>query len=630
MRDEPCGVSHHARVGPQMVTGKQIVCLASINWEFNWQGHQEVMARFAAAGNTVLFIENTGIRMPGWRDLPRLRQRLRDWRKGVQGIRQVRENLYVCSPIVLPFPYSRIAQAINRWFFMRTIRRWTNLLGFERPIVWTFLPTRFSVTLIDELDPELLVYYCIADFEQVGPARKIRRVERQLLRRADVVFAQGEVIAQRCRAHHPYPVHIFPFGVSLERFQQEEGAPIPDDLRPIPSPRLGYVGALQRHVDGPLLQELANRHPDWQLVIVGPEVEEFPYALQGPNIHKLGARPHETIPAYIAGFDVCLIPYELNSYTQTVYPTKLTEYLIMGKPVVSTPLPEVLAFNGRHRELVSIGRTCEEFEAQIRRALQEEGHNGRAQERVEAATQQGWATRVEAMDQIMAARLRDSEQLRSAQWPELLRRYTRATLRRTLRLVIGCGLLYLGLFHTPALWWLASPLKIVESPVPADAIVVFAGGVGESGIAGQGYEERVQHAVELYQQGYAPQIIFSSGHTFAFRETDLMQALAISLGVPGKAIILENQAGNTVTNVQFTHDILMQHGWRKALLVSSPYHMRRAVRVWRKQAPEVTVISTPIPVSRFYGGGSTVQLKQIQAIFHEYLGILYYWWKGYL
>ncbi len=612
-----------------MLHGKHIICLSSINWEFNWQGHQEVMVRFAAAGNTVLFIENTGIRAPRLRDLSRLRQRFRDWRKGTQGIRQVQDRLYVCSPLVLPFPYSRIAQWLNRRIFMGTIRRWVRLLGFERPILWTFLPTRFTLMLIDELDPELVVYYCIADFERLGPARKIQRAERLLLRRADVVFAQGEMIAQRCRRHHAHPVEIFPFGVNLERFQEYRGEAIPEDLQRIPSPRVGYIGALQRHVDGSLLQELARRNPDWHLVIVGPEVEEFTYDLEGPNIHKLGARPHETIPAYIAGFDVCLIPYELNSYTQTVYPTKLTEYLIMGKPVVSTPLPEVLAFNDRHRELVSIGRTCEEFEAQIRRALQE-GHNGRVQERVEAATQQGWATRVEAMDQIMAARLRDSEQLRSAQWPDLLRRYTRATLRRTLRLAIGCGLLYLGLFHTPALWWLASPLKIVESPVPADAIVVFAGGVGESGIAGQGYEERVQHAVELYRQGYAPQIIFSSGHTFAFRETDVMQALAISLGVPHEAIILEHQAGNTVTNVQFTHAILTQHGWRKALLVSSPYHMRRAVRVWRKQAPGITVINSPIPVSRFYGDGHVVQWRHVRAILHEYIGMLYYWWKGYL
>lgn len=612
-----------------MLCGKQIICLSSINWDFNWQGHQEVATRLAAAGNTVLYVENTGIRVPRWRDGPRLLQRIRDWRKGTGGIRKVQDKLYVCSPLILPFPYSRIAQRINRWMFMGTIRKWTSLLGFERPIVWAFLPTRFTLALIEELDPELVVYYCIADFAQVGPARKVRCAEQELLLRADVVFAQGEVLAQRCRSHHPHPIHIFPFGVSLEQFDQSREREIPEDLQRISLPRLGYVGQLQRHVDGRLLQHLADNHPEWHLVIVGPEAKDFPYTLQGANIHKLGPRPHEQMPAYIAGFDVCLIPYALNAYTQTVYPTKLTEYLIMGKPVVSTPLPEVVAFNERHQGMVSIGRTCEEFEAQIRQALLEV-RNGRASERVSAARQQGWAARIEAMSRVITRRLDETELMRSAQWSELLRRHSRTVLRRALGLAVRCSLVYAALFHTPALWWLASPLKVAQPPAQADAIVVFAGGVGESGQAGQGYEERVQHAVALYQQKYAPRIIFSSGHTFTFRETDVMRALAISLGVPDEAIMLEHQAGNTVTNVQFTHGILTQHGWRTALLVSSPYHMQRALRVWRKQAPEVEVIAAPIPFSRFYGNESGVEWRQIQAVLHEYIGLLYYWWKGYL
>ena len=234
------------------------------------------------------------------------------------------------------------------------------------------------------------------------------------------------------------------------------------------------------------------------------------------------------------------------------------------------------------------------------------------------------------MSKVMTQRLQETEQMRNTQWSELLQRHSRAALRRALRLVMGCSVLYLGLFHTPALWWLASPLKIVEPPDRADVIVVFAGGVGESGKAGQGYEERVQYAVTLYQHQYAPRIVFSSGYTFALKETDVMKALAISMGVPETALLVEHEAGNTFENVVFTHHMLQEHGWHKALLVSSPYHMRRALQVWRKQAPEIAVIATPIPVSRFYGNESGVAWRHVQAILHEYIGMLYYWWKGYL
>ncbi len=97
-----------------MLRGKQIICLSSIDWDFNWQGHQEIMTRFAAAGNTVLYVENTGIRMPRWTDLPRLRRRVQAWQQGPGGIRQVQDNLYVCAPLVCPFPHSQVVQRLNR------------------------------------------------------------------------------------------------------------------------------------------------------------------------------------------------------------------------------------------------------------------------------------------------------------------------------------------------------------------------------------------------------------------------------------------------------------------------------------------------------------------------------------
>ena len=99
---------------------------------------------------------------------------------------------------------------------------------------------------------------------------------------------------------------------------------------------------------------------------------------------------------------------------------------------------------------------------------------------------------------------------------------------------------------------LAEPLKVVESPQPADAIVVFAGGVGESGRAGGGYQERVKQAVDLYRQGFAPHIVFSSGFVFAFHEAEVMRALAIDNGVPADAIMLETHAANTYENVVYS------------------------------------------------------------------------------
>ena len=109
-----------------------IICISSIDWDFIWQGHQEIMSTLASQGHRVLFIENTGVRAPKVRDLPRLRHRLRNWWRGTKGFREERPNLVVYSPIVLPLPYSHVARWINRWLLLRSLRRWMRVTEFHR------------------------------------------------------------------------------------------------------------------------------------------------------------------------------------------------------------------------------------------------------------------------------------------------------------------------------------------------------------------------------------------------------------------------------------------------------------------------------------------------------------------
>jgi len=124
-----------------MIQNENIICISSIDWDFNWQGHQEIMATFARQGNRVLFIENTGVRFPTLRDLPRIRKRITQWRRSTQGFREVQKNVWVFSPLVLPFPYARWARWINHWLLLWALRPWLSAAQFHDPIIWTFLPT---------------------------------------------------------------------------------------------------------------------------------------------------------------------------------------------------------------------------------------------------------------------------------------------------------------------------------------------------------------------------------------------------------------------------------------------------------------------------------------------------------
>jgi len=340
----------------------------------------------------------------------------------------------------------------------------------------------------------------------------------------------------------------------------------------------------------------------------------------------MGQQPHARIPEFVASFDVGIIPYHLTDYTKTVYPTKLNEYLAMGIPVVATDLPEIRRFNAEHGEVVTVARDAEVFIGAIREAM-EKTSPAEAERRIEVARQNDWEARIGQMsdliDEALAARRAAGER-----WEESLRRLYRTARRRIAR-SLGVGLVaYLLLFYTPFVWLFAEPLRVVDQPEPADAIVVFAGGVGESGKAGGGYQERVKQAVDLYRAGYASSVIFSSGYTFAFRETEVMWELAVAHGVPASAIILETKAANTYENVAFVREILTRQESQRILLVSSPYHMRRALLTWRKVAPDITVISTPVPANQFYERNWGASLEQIRGILHEYAAIVAYWWWG--
>ena len=612
-----------------VLRGHDIVCFSSIDWQFIWQGHQEIMSTLAASGNRVLFVENTGVRRPSFRDLPRLNQRVRNWWRGTKGFRRERENLYVYSPLLLPFPYSWLIRRLNRSLLVRALQRWMRAAGFGRPIVWTFLPTPLVRDAIHDLEPLATVYYCIDDFASSSPAAgRITKSEEQLFAEVDLVFVTSENLQKRA-SKFTDRVHLFPFGVSFRKFEQVRLAPdgIPPDLAALKRPVVGYVGGIHQWIDFELLTSTARRMPDTSFALVGPLQVDADPADGAANVHVLGARPHDDIPRYIKGFDVGIVPYVLSEYTANVYPTKLNEYLAMGVPVVATDLPEIRRFNAEHGNSVAVAANTEQFAAAIADALVPSA--GERARRIDVARENSWSTRIAKMSALISDTV-ETNRNRTEPWEARLRRVYRRARGRVIGASLAAGLACFLVFFTPFLWNVAEPLRLTAAPVPADAIVVLAGGMGESGRAGGGYQERVKAAVDMYHAGLAPRMVFVSGYVFAFREAEIMRDLALSLGVPATSIALETRASNTYEAVVSVSGLVNDRRWTRILLVSSPYHMRRAVLVWAKQAPDVQVVPTPVAQSQFYAHDRGASFDQARGILQEYLAIVYYRHKGWL
>lgn len=622
-----------------MIKNEDIICISSIDWDFIWQGHQEIMSTFARNGNRVLFIENTGVRKPTMKDIFRLKKRITNWLKSIKGFRKEADNLFIYSPVALPFPYSKFASCINRRLLIEPLKRWMKAMSFRDPIVWTFLPTSIALDMIDEFDDrKLLVYYNIADFDALSDnPKKLKKAEEALIKKCDIIFAQGKAIADKCGKFNSN-VHIFPFGVNIEVFEDflsRSLRPELKDLKGVRRPIIGYVGGIHKHVDIPLINYMAKSHPEWSIVLIGPRQVDTQEMEAAPNIFTLGKKRFEELPAYIDRFDVCTIPYLVSEYTRTVYPTKLNEYFIMGKPVVSTALPEVEALNEENNNITSIAKTHKEFVQLVEKALAPDTAKALS-DRLAMARKNSWSERIEQMSSFMEEAIERKKGGSPANWQDKFLRLYKETKHNAIKGLAVILAAYLLIFYTPIIWVLARPLVISEEPKKADAIIVLGGGVGESGKVGQGYEERVEYAVELYKKGYAGRIVFSSGYTHIFKETLVMKALALSLGVPESAIILENRASNTYDSVLFTKEIVDKEHWNRVILLSSPYHMLRVSKVFVKLGGGIHVSYTPIPKSSFYAHDNSgffrkkINLKQINGIIHEYVGIVYYWLHGWI
>jgi len=614
-----------------MLKNENIICISSIDWDFIWQGHQEIMSTFAKNGNRVLFIENTGVRVPGIRDISRVKSRIKNWLKGVKGIRKEMENLYVYSPIALPFPYSRIARFFNRYLILPILERWMKAANFSNPVVLIFLPTPLSLDIVESLIKKLVIYYCIDNFSASSrSAKNIRKSERKLLEKVNLVFATSKELERYCSRYNN-KVYNLPFAVNFNEFQRIRLQDIEnlEELKNIRSPIIGYVGGIHKWIDKSLVKKLAKKNPDYSFVFIGPIQSDISSLSSLKNVYFLGKKEHDRLPIYIKCFDIGMIPYLITDYTRNVYPTKLNEYLALGKAVISTELPEIISFNKQFGNIVDIASDLEGFDMLIKKLLSENSSD-LINRRIEIAKQNSWTFRIEDISRLIENEIEKKEKDVELEWKENLINFYNLARKKMLKAATFFILVYFLVFKTSFVWFLANPLKIVNFPKNVDAIVVFGGGVGETGNPGKSTVERARYATELYHKGYSDKIIFSSGYTYEYNDAENMRLFALSMNVPGEDIILEQQANSAYENVMFSKEILDKFRWGSILVVSSPYNMRRLQFVFKKQAKNIRVTYAPVKKSQFYDrtGGTTI--GQIKAIIHEYLGIVYYWLKGYI
>ena len=347
-----------------MIEGRTILCFAS-GYEAPPTSKHHVM-HLLAERNRVLWVNYHASRAPSATssDLAYI------WRKLGQvfrGLTNPRENLWVLTPLVLPLPGSTLARRVNRWMLVRSVRRALRRIQ-EGPLqIWTFAPD--VAYLLADFRAETVLYYCVDDFASFSgyDHEQVSRNEEELCRKADLVVACSGALEQNRKSWNPSMV-LVRHGVEYGHFARalSDGLTEPEDLRGIPHPRLGFFGLIRDWVDVNLLAQVARLRPEWHIVLIGNSTVDLSPYRGLANMHFLGARPYEQLPAYCKGFDVGLVPFVINDLTRAALPIKLREYLAAGLPVVSTPLPELASLADLVLSAADAQQTVTAVEAALR------------------------------------------------------------------------------------------------------------------------------------------------------------------------------------------------------------------------------------------------------------------------
>jgi UDP-galactopyranose mutase len=327
-----------------------LICLSHLRWDFVYQRPQHLLSRFARR-RRVFFCEES-IFVDGETHLE---------------ISPREDNLFVLVP--------HISHADRENGNIADIQRamldeMLDSQNIENFVLWFYTP--MAMDYAAHLEPLVTIFDCMDELSafKSAPPELIEN-EKRLLKKADLVFTGGQSLYEAKKEKHRR-VFAFPSSIDAAHFNQARNIEEePNDQKSIARPRLGYCGVIDERINVELLGEAASLRPDWQFVMIGPVVkisdEDLPRL---ENIHYLGGKNYQELPAYLSGWDVALMPFALNESTKYISPTKTPEYLAAGCPVVSTPIRDVVRPYGE-LGLVHIARTAEEFVAACEKALLE-------------------------------------------------------------------------------------------------------------------------------------------------------------------------------------------------------------------------------------------------------------------
>lgn len=384
---------------------RDIVCFAGADWSTPlWTNRQHIMSRLSK-NNRVLYIESVGFRTPNFASGSDWRKIISKIKRIFSPIRKISDNLYILSPLAVPYYNNGLVNFINKRLLFFQVNRAQKKLDFKHPILWSYLP--HAIWLIGKIDFNCVVYHCVDQHAEIpGVASAwLSGIEKSFLKKCDVVFVTSLKLYESKKKYNKNTYYL-PNVSDFSHFSKANRADtmVPDDIKDIKHPVIGYIGNICDHkVDIDLVIYIAKTLPEYSFVLVGPIWEnnheisqKIDVARHQNNIFLLGLRTYEVLPNYIKSFDICMIPHKITAYSQSSFPIKIHEFLASGKPIVTTDLPSLIDY----ADIIYVAADQNEFVTKINAALAESDSQVR-ERRINISSRNTWESRIKSMEEII-------------------------------------------------------------------------------------------------------------------------------------------------------------------------------------------------------------------------------------
>lgn len=375
-----------------LLRGRDLICF-SHDWGGDPLSKTHLM-RILARDNRVLWVNSIGYRTPtaSKADITRAFKKLK---AATSPLREPERNIFVLNPLAVPVYGQQRIHDLNRRLLRFQVKRAMRQLGFQRPINFVFNPA--AAVVAGALGEKQLIYYCVDEYTQFSgvSSTSLAELEQQLLRQADLVIVSAERLYESKKKTNPRTV-LIRHGVDFDQFRKalDPNTIVPAEIRNLPRPVIGFFGLIADWVDLDLIAAVADKFCSGSIVMLGKATTDTSVLEQIPNVHLLGRKSYESLPAYCKGFDVALMPFRINELTLNANPLKVREYMAAGLPVVSTAIPEVEVLG-----LCRIGHDRDSFICEIELALQDPGPRVA---RSESMRGESWDARLEELRKCLA------------------------------------------------------------------------------------------------------------------------------------------------------------------------------------------------------------------------------------